>query len=126
MSAKTIKSSLTNPREILRITTRDDVVSMKDIPNGTEINMTAFVVQEVTKDRGADANGEVFKTILVRDDQGVIYATRSETFQNKLDDIMQLLNDSGMPVDLENEPLVLRITHQKSRSGNTFVSCALA
>lgn len=127
MSAKVKSSNLTNKREIMKITTRDDAIPMKDVPSGTEINVVAYVIEEVTKDRGTDPSGETFDCILVLDDKGDLYATRSETFINKIFDIMDTLTDDGEDVsDLAANPLTLRITQQKSRSGNLFVSCSLA
>lgn len=127
MSAKVKSSNLTNKREIMKITTRDDAIPMKDVPSGTEINVVAYVIEEVTKDRGTDPSGETFDCILVLDDKGDLYATRSETFINKIFDIMDTLTDDGEDVsDLAANPLTLRITQQKSRSGNMFVSCSLA
>lgn len=127
MSAKVKSSNLTNKRDIMRITTRDDAIPMKDVQNGTEISMVAYVIEEVTKDRGADPSGETFDCILVLDNAGNVYATRSETFINKIMDIMEeLREDPETPVDLSQEPLQIRITQQKSRTGNNFVSCSLA
>lgn len=127
MSAKVKSSNLSNKREIMKITTRDDAIPMKDVPSGTEINVVAYVIEEVTKDRGTDPSGETFDCILVLDDKGDLYATRSETFINKIFDIMDTLTDDGEDVsDLAANPLTLRITQQKSRSGNMFVSCSLA
>ena len=59
MSAKVKESSLTNKLDIMKITTRDDAISMKDVENGTEITMTAYVIQEIVKDRGVDPSGEI-------------------------------------------------------------------
>lgn len=127
MSAKVKESSLTNKLDVMRITTRDDAISMKDVENGQEISMTAYVIQEIVKDRGADPNGEIFDSILVLDQDGTLYATRSETFIEKVHSIMaELTGDDESPLDLKANPLTLRISHQKSRSGNNFVSCSLA
>lgn len=127
MSAKVKESNLKNKIDIMRITTRDDAIPMKDVQNGTEIAMTAYVIEEVTKDRGADPSGEVFECILVQDSNGKVYATRSETFIEKIRDIMEeLMEGEDFTLDLKSEPLTIRITQQKSRSGNNFVSCSLA
>lgn len=127
MSAQTKRTNLNSVREIMRITTRDDAIPMKDVPDGTEIDMVAYVVQEITKDRGEDPSGEVFDSIMVLDRENRVYATRSETFIDKIDEIISALREAGEPVDDLNEnPLRIRITHQKSRQGNTFVSCSLA
>ena len=64
MSAKVKESNLTNTRDIMRITTRDDAIPMKDVPSGTEINVVAYVVETVVKDRGADPTGEEFDCLV--------------------------------------------------------------
>lgn len=127
MSAKVKSTNLTDKRDIMRITTRDDAIPMKDVTSGTEISMVAYVIEEVVKDRGIDPSGEIFDCILVLTDTGELYATRSETFINKILDIMEMLGDDDeAPADLTSEPLRIRITQQKSRNGNNFVSCSLA
>ena len=127
MSAKVKSTNLTNKRDIMRITTRDDAIPMKDVPSGTEISMTAYVIEEVVKDRGVDPSGEIFDCMLVQTESGDLYATRSETFINKILDIMEMLREDGEDVsNLVECPLLIRITQQKSRNGNNFVSCSLA
>lgn len=128
MSAKVKSTNLTDKKAIMRITTRDDAIPMKDVTSGTEISMVAYVIEEVVKDRGIDPSGEIFDCILVLTDTGELYATRSETFINKILDIMEMLRDGEdeTPTDITKEPLRIRITQQKSRNGNNFVSCSLA
>jgi len=127
MSAKVKSTNLTDKRDIMRITTRDDAIPMKDVTSGTEISMVAYVIEEVVKDRGIDPSGEIFDCILVLTDTGELYATRSETFINKILDIMEMLGDDDeASADLTSEPIRIRITQQKSRNGNNFVSCSLA
>lgn len=127
MSAEFVSSNLTNRRDILKITTRDDAISMKDVENGSEITVKAYVCQRITRDRGEHADGEVFNSIMVLDDKGTVYATRSDTFIEKLQDIMDELSDAGEDItDLDANPLVIRITKQRSSKGNQFVSCSLA
>lgn len=125
MAAKFVSSSLTDKKAIARITTRDDAISMKTLENGTIIQMAAYVKQEVTKDMpGSDP--ETFMSILVLDANGTLYATRSDTFMRKIEEIMELFVDeeTGELPDLMAEPISIKITKQTARSGNTFVSCA--
>ena len=127
MSAKVKESNLTSKRDIMKITTRDDAIPMKDVPNGTEVQLTAYVIEDVTKDRGDNPTGETFECILVQDVKGDVYATRSATFIEKIRTIMEeLADDENASFDFAAEPLLIRITQQKSRSGNNFVSCSLA
>ena len=70
MSAKVKSSNLTNKREIMKITTRDDAIPMKDVPSGTEINVVAYVIEEVTKDNPvADDNDMSWLDELGDDDE---------------------------------------------------------
>lgn len=124
MSATVKESNLTSKRDIMRITTRDDAIPMKDVPSGTEIQMMGYVIEDVTKDRGDNPTYETFECILILDNQNNVYATRSATFIEKIREIMKELGDEDTAD--ASEPLVIRITKQKSRSGNNFVSCSLA
>lgn len=126
MSAKVKESNLTSKRDIMRITTRDDAIPMKDVPSGTEIQMVGYVIEDVTKDRGDNPTFETFECILILDTENNVYATRSATFIEKIREIMKELGDEDTEPDSESEPLLIRITQQKSRSGNNFVSCSLA
>ena len=125
MSATVKESNLTSKRDIMRITTRDDAIPMKDVPSGTEIKMTGYVIEDVTKDRGDNPTFETFECILILDTDNNVYATRSDTFIEKIRTIMKELGDDENAAD-SSEPLLIRITQQKSRSGNNFVSCSLA
>lgn len=126
MSATVKESNLKSKRDIMRITTRDDAIPMKDVPSGTEIKMVGYVIEDVTKDRGDNPTFETFECILILDNENNVYATRSATFIEKIRTIMKELEDETTEEDSESEPLLIRITQQKSRSGNNFVSCSLA
>ena len=127
MAAKFVESSFTDKKQILRITTRDDAISMKKLDNGTTINVTGYVIQEITKDYNLEPGEqpEVFTSILVLDDHDNLYATRSDTFIRKIKEIVEMLSDDG-GYDIAADPLPIRITRQTARSGREFVSCAYA
>ena len=128
MAAKFVESSFTDKKQILRITTRDDAISMKKLDNGTTINVTGYVIQEITKDYNLEPGEqpEVFTSILVLDDHDNLYATRSDTFIRKIKEIVEMLSDDGSVYDMAADPLPIRITRQTARSGREFVSCAYA
>lgn len=128
MAAKFVESSFTDKKQILRITTRDDAISMKKLDNGTTINVTGYVIQEITKDYNLEPGEqpEVFDSILVLDDHDNLYATRSDTFIRKIKEIVEMLSDDGSVYDMAADPLPIRITRQTARSGREFVSCAYA
>lgn len=128
MAAKFIESSFTDKKQILRVITRDDAISMKKLDNGTMINVTGYVIQEITKeyDLAPDEEPEVFTSILVLDDKDQLYATRSDTFIRKIKEIVEMLSDDTGSYDMAADPLPIRITRQTARSGREFVSCAYA
>jgi hypothetical protein len=128
MAAKFIESSFSDKKQILRITTRDDAISMKKLDNGTTINVTGYVIQEITKDYNLEPGEqpEVFDSILVLDDHDNLYATRSDTFIRKIKEIVEMLSEDGSAYDMMADPLPIRITRQTARSGREFVSCAYA
>lgn len=128
MAAKFVESSFTDKKQILRITTRDDAISMKKLDNGTTINVTGYVIQEITKDYNLEPGEqpEVFTSILVLDDHDNLYATRSDTFIRKIKEIVEMLSEDGSVYDMMADPLPIRITRQTARSGREFVSCAYA
>ena len=128
MAAKFLESSFTDKKQILRVITRDDAISMKKLDNGTTINVTGYVIQEITKeyDLAPDEEPEVFTSILVLDDKDQLYATRSDTFIRKIKEIVERLSDDSGSYDMAADPLPIRITRQTARSGREFVSCAYA
>lgn len=129
MASKFIESSFADKRQILRITTRDDAVSMKKLDNGTTINMIGYVIQEITKDYNLEEgqDPEVFTSILVLDDNDRLYATRSDTFIRKIKEIVEMLSEyNGSDYDMAADPIPIRITRQTAKSGREFVSCAYA
>lgn len=128
MAAKFVESSFTDKKQILRITTRDDAISMKKLDNGTTINVTGYVIQEIIKDYNLEPGEqpEVFTSILVLDDHDNLYATRSDTFIRKIKEIVEMLSEDGSVYDMMADPLPIRITRQTAKSGREFVSCAYA
>ena len=128
MAAKFLESSFTDKKQILRVITRDDAISMKKLDNGTTINVTGYVIQEITKeyDLAPDEEPEVFTSILVLDDKDQLYATRSDTFIRKIKEIVEMLSDDSGSYDMAADPLPIRITRQSAKSGREFVSCAYA
>lgn len=121
MAAKLIESTFKSKRDTARVTTRQDAVSLKNVPDGTELQYVGHVIQEITN----DITGEIFNSIMLMDSNGVVYATRSETFIRALDDILDIVADEEPDENGNVEPVILRITHGTSRSGNKFATCSL-
>ena len=124
MSAKVVKTSKNfdgNAREILKITSRNDVIPMKDISNNSIIPYCGFVEQEIVNEN----TGEVFNSILVvsePNEDGIkkLYATRSDSFKNALYEIVNALEESG-----DTDSFSIQIMKLKSKNGREFITCNL-
>ena len=124
MGAKVVKVSKNfdgKAREILKITSRNDAIPMKDIPNNSIIPYCGFVEQEIVNEN----TGEVFNAILLVsevNEDGIkeLYATRSESFKRALYEIIDTLEEQG-----DNEPFSLQIMKLKSKNGREFITCNL-
>lgn len=114
-----VKETTFSARDTLRITSSSDAIPMKDVLDGTEINYVGHVITEITNER----TGEVFDSIIVKEDDGTLYATRSASFMRALEEILETIADFG---EDDLEPIILTVKHLKSKNGNTFVTCQLA
>lgn len=114
-----VKETTFSARDTLRITSANDAIAMKEVPDGTEINYIGHVITEITN----ESTGEVFESIVVKAEDGALYATRSDSFRKALLEIIDTISEFG---DDDGEPIILKVKHLKSRSGNTFVTCQLA
>ena len=124
MSAKVVKTSKNfdgKAREILKITSRNDAIPMKDIPNNSIIPYCGFVEQEIVNEN----TGEVFNSILVvsePNEDGVkkLYATRSDSFKSALFEIVNALEECG-----DTDAFSIQIMKLKSKNGREFITCNL-
>lgn len=114
-----VKETTFSARDTLRITSATDAIPMKEVPDGTEINYVGHVVTEITN----ETTGEVFDSIVVKSEDGTLYATRSDSFRKALIEIIDTIAEFG---EDDNEPIILTVKHLKSKSGNVFVTCQLA
>lgn len=114
-----VKETTFSARDTLRITSSNDAIAMKEVPDGTEINYIGHVITEITN----ESTGEMFESIVVKAEDGALYATRSDSFRKALLEIIDTISEFG---DDDGEPIILKVKHLKSRSGNTFVTCQLA
>lgn len=115
MAARFLESSYTSKRDIARITTSNAATPLKELPAGTELSYEGYVLQEITNEQ----TGEVFTSIVIKDTDGKLYATRSESFIRALKEIIDICAD-------DEEPIVLKIERLQSRAGREFITCALA
>lgn len=117
MSAKVIETTFT-PRQTLKWTSYNGTIPMKEVPDGTEVEYSGYIIQEICNEK----TGEVFESILLVTASGDCYATRSEFFRNTLRQIIDCINDF---CEEDSEPILIRIVKAKSKKGNEFMTCEL-
>lgn len=118
MAARVIETTF-KARETLRVTTASNVTPLKEIADGTEVHYLGHVIQEITN----ESTGEIFQSITVKTEEGYL-ATRSEFFIKALSEIIETI--ANFSDEDDDEPIILRITHKKSKKGNLFATCELA
>lgn len=123
MSAKILNASdnLT-ARQILGFTSRNDATPLKEVEKGTVIPYCGHILQEICN----ESTGEVFNSLLIisePDESGVkkLYATRSESVQKSLNEIIETLEEMG-----DNDPFSVSVDKLKSKNGREFITLSLA
>lgn len=92
------------------LTMSDDIIPMKTVEDGTEIDVSAFIVFEDVKE-----DGETNRILTVLDESGKAYCTQSKTFENQLRSIAEI---TGYPVYIKKKSGV-------TKAGRDFVTCAM-
>lgn len=123
MSAKVLEASRElTARQILGFTSRNDATTLKEVEKGTVIPYCGHIIQEICN----ESTGEVFKSLLIisePDESGVkkLYATRSESVQKSLNEIIETLEKMG-----DNDPFSVSVDKLKSKNGREFITLSLA
>lgn len=104
-------------RNALAALTAGDVVELKKVPNGTELEVIGFVTQEIVNSE----SGEVFESMVISTKDGY-YATRSETFQRSLRELYDTFGDEVLNDDGTLSVVVYRSTSKNNRE---FITCGL-
>lgn len=123
MSAKVLEASRElTARQILGFTSRNDATTLKEVEKGTVIPYCGHIIQEICN----ESTGEVFKSLLIisePDESGVkkLYATRSESVQKSLNEIIKTLEEMG-----DNDPFSVSVDKLKSKNGREFITLSLA
>lgn len=123
MSAKVLEASRElTARQILGFTSRNDATTLKEVEKGTVIPYCGHIIQEICN----ESTGEVFKSLLIisePDESGVkkLYATRSESVQKSLNEIIETLEEMG-----DNDPFSVSVDKLKSKNGREFITLSLA
>lgn len=98
--------------EKFKMTAGQSIISMKDVPDGTEIKVDGFISFEDTNAQTGEIN--TITSILATD--GTIYAFQSKTFGNMLIDIHTLA---------DGEPYTIRKISGKTKAGRDYINCDL-
>ena len=123
MSAKVLEASRElTARQILGFTSRNDATPLKEVEKGTVIPYCGHILQEICN----ESTGEVFNSLLIisePDESGVkkLYATRSESVQKSLNEIIETLEEMG-----DNDPFSVSVDKLKSKNGREFITLSLA
>ena len=94
----------------------NDAIQMKEVTDGTEIEIDAWCEYHLTKDEASeDGTFDEMDCTVIKDAQGVIYATRSASVKRCIDDLCGLF-------DGDIKGIKVKKVTGKAKSGNTFVS----
>lgn len=94
------------------MTKNPGMISIKDVPDGTELTITHVCTFEDT-----NKDGEVVEIQTYLADDGKVYATQSNTFKEYFEDIALLF---------EGEIVTIKKESGTTNAGRPFVYCVLA
>lgn len=99
-------------REKYKMTLDAGVISMKDVEDGTLIDVDAIVTFEDEK-----KDGEVVTITSILTDEGNVYAFQSSTFRKSLNDIVDIMDDEKFSIIKESGT---------TNAGRPYINCRLA
>ena len=116
------KSEDFTAKQVFEMTQDKNVLSVKDVPTGTIIHATGYVVfedtdtdgnpTEILSIRGCDANGEV-----------TVWACQSKTFKRSFKEIVDINTDSGVHI---SDGIDIQKLDEQSKVGRPYVDCRWA
>lgn len=116
------KSEDFTAKQVYEMTQDKNVISVKNVPTGTIIHATGFVVfedtdtdgnpTEILSIRGCDANGEV-----------TVWACQSKTFKRSFKEIVDINTDSGVHI---SDGIDIQKLDGESKAGRPYVDCRWA
>ena len=101
-------------REIYKMTKDKGLVMMKDVEDNTLIDVVASIEFIDEKD------GNETRIYGVMDKDGTCYAFQSKTFNDSLNDILDIMEDES------NESVGIIKISGKTKAGRDFINCKLA
>lgn len=99
-------------REKYKMTLDAGVVSMKDVEDGTLLDIDAIVTFEDEK-----KDGEKVTITSILTDDGEVYAFQSVTFRNSLNDILDIMDGEKFSIIKESGT---------TNAGRPYINCRLA
>lgn len=116
------KSEDFTAKQVYEMTQDKNVLSVKDVPTGTIIHATGYVVfedtdadgnpTEILSIRGCDANGEI-----------TVWACQSKTFKRSFKEIVDINTDSGVHI---SDGIDIQKLDGESKAGRPYVDCRWA
>lgn len=108
------KSKEISAAERYLMTASPDIVSVKDVEDGTVIPVKKWIIFEDAKQ-----DDSVIEILSIMTENGEVFSTQSATFKESFSDIVDCVADDGM----EKFAIVKR--SGKSKAGRAFVTCTL-
>ena len=100
--------------DIYALTIAPDMVSIKDVEDGTILDVDGFIRFTDTENTGND--GEV-DLLAIMTKTGEVYATQSKTFMRSFEDIFEIMETDVFPIE--------KISGE-TKAGRPFVNCVLS
>lgn len=113
------KSEDFTAKQVYEMTQDKNVISVKDVPTGTIIHATGYVVFEDT-----DTDGNATEILSVRglDKNGepVVWACQSKTFKRSFKEIVDINADAGSKI---SDGIDIQKLDGESKAGRPYVDC---
>lgn len=111
INIKTVSRDFTDVEKYL-MTISPAIVSMKDVEDGTSIDVAGVLMFEDVK----DTTGEVVEVMSIITPENKVYSCQSATFKRSINDISTIMG---------NTPFSVIKTSGKTKAGRDFINCVL-
>lgn len=106
----TEKSREFTKKELYLMTQGAEITTVKDVPDGTLIEISGYLYFEDEKD------GDIAYLLSILDNDGNVFTTQSSTFKTSFENILEIMED---------EPFTIKKVSGESKAGRKFVDCTL-
>ena len=101
--------------EQYKMTLGREITVLKDVPDGTMIDVDAFCNYIDVKDDGSEV-----RLLSILDKDGQVYSCQSATFRRSFSDICDIMSDNGIYDNFSIKKL-----SGVTKAGRPFIDCAL-